>query len=121
MRPLGIYLIGISMYILNMIHFLMILADFGVFSLMVTDGRTYGRTYDGRTNPLIEMRGRIYKRIYDRCNIIIGLPIKEFYKIFKTNRLQHKIWTLSKSFRVSVPMVEGVESLSDSFGVAIVK
>ena len=44
MRPLGIYLIGISMYILNMIHFLMILADFGVFSIMVTDGRTYGQT-----------------------------------------------------------------------------
>ena len=54
MRPLGIYLIRISMYILNMIHFLMILADFVVFSLMVTDGRTYGRT-----DPLIEMRGRI--------------------------------------------------------------
>ena len=58
MRPLGIYLIGISMYILNMIHFLMILANFGVFSLMVMDGRTYGRTH-GRTDPLIEMRGRI--------------------------------------------------------------
>ena len=54
MRPLGIYFIGISIYVLNMIHFLMILADFGVFSLMVTDGRTYGRT-----NPHIEMRGRI--------------------------------------------------------------
>ena len=49
MRPLGIYRIGISMYILNMIHFLMILADFVVFSLMVTDGRTYGRT-DIRTD-----------------------------------------------------------------------
>ena len=48
MRPLCIYLIGISIYVLNMIHFLMILADFGVFSLMVTDGRTYGHT-DGRT------------------------------------------------------------------------
>ena len=44
-----------------MIHFLMILTDFGVFTLMVTDGRTYGRkdirteirTYgwtDGRTD-----------------------------------------------------------------------
>ena len=44
MRPLGIYLIGISIYILNMIHFLMILVDFGVFSLMVTDGRTDGHT-----------------------------------------------------------------------------
>ena len=74
MRPLGIYLIGISIYVLNMIHFLMILADFGVFSLMVTDGHTDGRTYGhtdirtyghtdgrtyGRTDPLIEMRGRI--------------------------------------------------------------
>ena len=66
MRPLGIYLIGVSMYILNMIHFLMILANFGVFSLMVTDGRTYGRTDGrtygrtyGRTDPLIEIRGRI--------------------------------------------------------------
>ena len=61
MRPLGIYLIGISMYILNMIHFLMILADFGVFSLMVTDGYTDVRTYrhmDGQTlRPPIEMRG----------------------------------------------------------------
>ena len=62
MRPLGIHLIGISTYILNMIHFLMILADFGVFSLMVTDRRTYGWTY-GRTDrwidPHIEMQGRI--------------------------------------------------------------
>ena len=49
MRLLGIYLIGISIYILNMIHFLMILADFGVFSLMVTDGRMDGRT-DIRTD-----------------------------------------------------------------------
>ena len=48
MRHLGIYLIEISMYILNVIHFLMILANFGVFSLMVTDGRTYGHT-DTRT------------------------------------------------------------------------
>ena len=47
-RPLGIYLIGISKYILNRIHFLMILANFGVFSFMVTDGRTYGHT-DGQT------------------------------------------------------------------------
>ena len=74
MRPLSIDLIGISMYILNMIHFLMILAYFDVFSLMVTDGHTDGRTYGhtdgrtyghtdgriyGRTDPLIEMRGRI--------------------------------------------------------------
>ena len=66
MRPLGVYLIGISIYKLNMIHFLMISGDFGVFSLMVTDIRTDIRTYghtdgrtDGRTDPLIEMRGRI--------------------------------------------------------------
>ena len=67
MRPLSIYLIEISMYILNMIHFLMILAYFDVFSLMVTDGHTDirtpyghtdGRTY-GQTDPHIEMRGRI--------------------------------------------------------------
>ena len=48
MRPLGIYHIGMSMYILNMIHFLMILANFNIFSLMVTDGRTSGHT-DGQT------------------------------------------------------------------------
>ena len=55
MRPLGIYLIGISMYILNMIHFLMILVNFGVFSLMViyrhTDQRTYGHTDTRRDRP----------------------------------------------------------------------
>ena len=53
MRPLGIYLIGISMYILNMIHFLMILDEFGVFSLMVMDRRSYGHMdghTDGRTD-----------------------------------------------------------------------
>ena len=55
MRPLGIYLIGISMYILNMIHFLMILADFGVFSLMVMDGHTDGRT-DGHTDGHTHIR-----------------------------------------------------------------
>ena len=49
MRPLGIYLFGISIYILSMIHFLMISGDVGVFSLMVTDIRTYGHT-DGRTD-----------------------------------------------------------------------
>ena len=52
MRPLGIYLIGISiynLYILKMIHFLMILVDFGVFSLVLTDGHTDGHT-DGRTD-----------------------------------------------------------------------
>ena len=62
MRPLGIYLIEISIYILNMIHYLMILVDFGVFSLMLTDGHTDPRTHgwtDGRTDPHIEMRGRI--------------------------------------------------------------
>ena len=69
MRPLGIYLIGISICILNMIHSLMISGDFGGVFLDAnghtdirtyghTDGRTYGRT-DGRTDPHIEMRGRI--------------------------------------------------------------
>ena len=65
MRPLSIYLIGISIYILNMIHFLMILGDFGCFFQNAnghtdtrTNGRTNGRT-DGRTDPHIEMRGRI--------------------------------------------------------------
>ena len=33
MRPLGVNLIGISIYVLNMIHFMMILVNFGVFSL----------------------------------------------------------------------------------------
>ena len=55
MRPLGIYFIGISIYVLNMIHFLMILADFGVFSLMLTDGHTDGRTY-GRTYGHTDIR-----------------------------------------------------------------
>ena len=49
MRPLGIYLIGISIYILNMIHFMMISGDFSVFSLMLTDGHTDPRR-DGRTD-----------------------------------------------------------------------
>ena len=56
MRPLGIYLIGISMYILNMIHFLIISGDFGGFFLDANghtdgymDGRKDGRT-DGRTD-----------------------------------------------------------------------
>ena len=40
MRPLGISFIGISIDVLNMIHFLMILVDFGVFSLIVTEGHT---------------------------------------------------------------------------------
>ena len=61
MRPLGIYPIGISMrmYILNMLHFLMILDDFGVFTI---NERTYGQTYrrtHGRRDPFIEMQGRI--------------------------------------------------------------
>ena len=45
-----------------MIHFMMISGDFGVISLMLTDGPTDGRTdirTDGRTDPHIEMRGRI--------------------------------------------------------------
>ena len=53
MRPLGIYLIGISIYILSMIHFLMISAFF-----LDANGHTDGKT-DGRTEPHIEMRGRI--------------------------------------------------------------
>ena len=65
MRPLGV-LSHWNMYILSdvlkcwktMIDFLMIFGDFGVFSLMVTDGRTDIRT-DGQIDPLIEMRGRI--------------------------------------------------------------
>ena len=32
MRPLGIYLIGISIYMLDVIQFLMILGDFGGFA-----------------------------------------------------------------------------------------
>ena len=53
MRPLGVYLIGISIYILNLIHFLMISGDFGGYFLDA-NGQTDGRTY-----PHIEMRGRI--------------------------------------------------------------
>ena len=52
MRPLGIYLIGISIYILNMIHSLMISGDFGGFFLDAnghTDIRTDIRT-DGHTD-----------------------------------------------------------------------
>ena len=65
MRPLAIFLIGISMYILNMIHFIDDSGRFRRFFLNAngrTHGRTYGRTYghtDGRTDPHIEMRGRI--------------------------------------------------------------
>ena len=58
MRPLDNYFIGIYINILNVIHFLMILGDFRNFSLTLTDGHTDPRTY-GRTDPLIEMRGRI--------------------------------------------------------------
>jgi len=53
MRPLGVYLIGISVYILNLIHFLMISGDFGGYFLDA-NGHT-----DIRTDPHIEMRGRI--------------------------------------------------------------
>ena len=51
MRPLGIYLIGISIYILNMIHFLMILGDFGGFFKMLTDIQTHGRTNGWTDRP----------------------------------------------------------------------
>ena len=53
MRPLGIYLIVLSIYILNMIHFLMISGNFGGFFKMLTDIRTHGPTdgpTDGRTD-----------------------------------------------------------------------
>ena len=62
MRPLGTYFIGISIYIVNMIHFLMISGDFGGFFKMRTDGHTDGWTdgrMDGWTDLHIEMRGRI--------------------------------------------------------------
>ena len=61
MRPLGIYLIGISiynLYILKMIHFLMILVDFWRFFLNAngrTYGWTHGRTY-GRTHGWTDIR-----------------------------------------------------------------
>ena len=49
-----------------MINFLMIFGDFGVFSLMVTEGHLDGRMdgytniwTGGRTDRHIEMRGRI--------------------------------------------------------------
>ena len=58
MRPLGVYLIGIYIYILYVIHFLMISGDFRDFSLMLMAGPMDGWT-DGRTDPLIEMGGRI--------------------------------------------------------------
>ena len=51
---LGVYLIGIYINIFNVIHFLMISGDFGIFSIMLMDGHT-----DPRTDPHIEMRGRI--------------------------------------------------------------
>ena len=60
MRPLGIYLIGISIYLeYDSFH-----NDFGQFRRFFlnanghTDGPTDGPT-DGRTDPHIEMRGRI--------------------------------------------------------------
>ena len=52
-------------YILDLIHFLMIFGDLGVFFQNANghtdrhmDGHTDGRTY-GQTDPHIEMRGRI--------------------------------------------------------------
>ena len=57
MRPLGIYLIGISIYILDVIPFLMISGDLGAF-FQNANGHTDIRTY-GRTDPHVEMRGRI--------------------------------------------------------------
>ena len=53
MRPLGIHFIGIYIYILDVIHFLMISGDIRDFSLMQTDGHTDPRTHghtDGRTD-----------------------------------------------------------------------
>ena len=47
MRPLGVYFIGIPIYILNLIHFLMISGDFGGYFLDAnehTDIRTDGQT-----------------------------------------------------------------------------
>ena len=67
MRPLGIYLIGISMYIL-ILEYDSFPEDFGRFRRFFlygngrTDIRTHGRTdtrMDGRTDPHTEMRGRI--------------------------------------------------------------
>ena len=49
MRPLGVYLIGICIYIMDVIQILMILGDLGGFAKMLTDERTYGRT-DGHTD-----------------------------------------------------------------------
>ena len=46
MRPLGIYHIEISIYILNKINFLMISCDFGGFFKMHTDIRTDGQTLE---------------------------------------------------------------------------
>ena len=65
MRPLGIYLIGISIY-LEYDSFHDGFGRFRRFSLMLTDGHTDPRTdletdgrTNGRTDPHIEMRGRI--------------------------------------------------------------
>ena len=58
MRPVGIYFIGIYIYFLDVIYFLMILGDFRNFSLMLMDGPRNIRTH-GRTDLHIEMRGRI--------------------------------------------------------------
>ena len=51
MRPLSIYLVGISMYIYDSFP-----DDFGQFRRFFFNGN--GQT-DGWTDPLIEMRGRI--------------------------------------------------------------
>ena len=62
MRPVGIYFVGIYIYFLDVIYFLMILGDFWIFSLMLKDGHTDPRTHghtdtrtDGWTDPHIEM------------------------------------------------------------------
>ena len=69
MRPLGNYLIRISIYILHIIHFLMIFANFGVFSLMVTDGRTNGHT-DGRMDRPSYRDARAHLKMLNK----IGIP-----------------------------------------------
>ena len=60
MRPLGIYLFGISIYL----EYDSFPDDFGRFRrfFLNGNGRTHGHTdirIHGRTDPLIEMRGRI--------------------------------------------------------------
>ena len=69
MRPLGIFLIGISIYILDMIHFPMISGNFGGFFRMLTDIwmdirtdiRTDRPSYrDARTHLKMSVRGLTY-------------------------------------------------------------